>query len=220
MTNSHQPNQPIYRQFDDWVWRVRVPSGPGPHPVILMMHGWTGDENVMWIFASRLPQNAMLIAPRGIHPAPGGGYGWHAHRSQAWPQVGDFRPSVEQVLKLLDQRYFPEADFARLKMVGFSQGAALMYTLALLEPQRFQALAGLAGFLPEDAGAWLAAGVPFRGKEVFVAHGSRDETVPVEKARLAVDFFEKAGALVSYCEDDVGHKLSATCFRSLQLFFA
>lgn len=207
------------RRIGDWDWQVRVPSGPGPYPVILMVHGWTGDETAMWVFASRLPKKALLLAPRGIHPAPGGGYGWQAERAHLWPDVEDMRPAAEQVWSCLTNTFIPEADFSNLKLLGFSQGAALIYTLALLYPTCIKAFAGLAGFLPDGAPS-LVNGLPFLGREVFIAHGSRDTIVPVDKARQAVEFFERTGATVNYCEDEVGHKLSATCFRSMQFFFA
>lgn len=234
-------------EVEGWVCRVRRPAGPGPHPVMLLVHGWTGDENVMWIFTPRLPKDALLIAPRGLHPAPGGGYGWHPDRGR-WPVVEDFRPVIDRLLGLLTPANFPEADLKRVHLVGFSQGAALIYTLALLHPERVLSVAGLAGFLPEDAAELLPAGqaaglaapkpqagaqpegnLPaagskesselLRGRPVFITHGTRDETVPVERARQAAGLFEQAGAEVSYCEDQVGHKLSASCFRGLEAFY-
>jgi len=204
---------------DEWVLRWRTPSGPGPHPVILLLHGWTGDENVMWIFTSRLPRRTLLLAPRGLYPAPNGGYGWHPHREGVWPSVEDFHPAVEALLDLLTPANCPLADFTRLGVVGFSQGAALAYTLALLHPQRLAALAGLSGFVPQGAGS-TALHKPLAGLPVFVAHGSLDETVPVERARRSVETLEQAGARLTYCEEHVGHKLSAGCFRGLENFFA
>ena len=64
-------------EINDWVLRVREPEGDGPHPVVLLIHGWTGDENSMWIFASRLPEHYLLIALRGLHEAPIGVYSWY-----------------------------------------------------------------------------------------------------------------------------------------------
>ncbi|MEW5868320.1 MAG: hypothetical protein AB1894_03530 [Chloroflexota bacterium] len=205
-------------EIDGWVMRQHRPAGDGPCSLIVMLHGWTGDENAMWVFASRLPQDAWLVAPRGLYPAPTGGYAWHAYKPRMWPWVDDFRPAVEALLELLTPENFPGADFSKLRLVGFSQGAALAFTLALLHPGRICTLAGLSGFLPDGAAA-LAAGQPLRGIPLFMAHGSQDALVPVERARQAVELLEQAGAQVSYCEDDVGHKLSAGCFRGLEAFF-
>jgi phospholipase/carboxylesterase len=57
------------------------------------------------------------------------------------------------------------------------------------------------------------------GKPFFVAHGTRDETVNVERARASIAILEQAGAIVTYCEDEVGHKVSANCLRALREFF-
>jgi len=58
------------------------------------------------------------------------------------------------------------------------------------------------------------------GKRFFVAHGSRDEMVNVEFARQSVRLLQAAGAEVTLCEDEVGHKVSAGCLRGLETFFA
>lgn len=206
------------RQIGAWQLKVRQPAGAGPFPVIGMLHGWTGDEDSMWVFAGRLPKNALLIAPRGLYPSPLGGYAWHTQRSRLWPRVEEFDVAVEALLGLFSPQNFPAGDFSQLRLVGFSQGAALTFALGLQHPEQVQALAGLAGFLP-DGSAELAVGQPLLDKPVFLAHGTRDELVPVEKARLAATILERAGATVNYCEHDVGHKLNAACFRSLQIFF-
>ena len=102
--------------------------------------------------------------------------------------------------------------------MGFSQGAALAYTMAMMYPERIASLAGLSGFLPDGATTWLGPN-RLKGLPVFIAHGTEDELVPIERARLSVELLEKAGATVTYCEDNVGHKLSAKCFRGLEAFY-
>ena len=206
--------------LNGWIFRQRVPDGfaygPGPHPVILMLHGWTGDENSMGIFVERMPKNALLVLPRGLHPTPRGGYGWAPHKER-WPRLEDFQPAAQALLEFVAQENFPSADLNRLYLVGFSLGAALAFSLALYFPQRVRAVAALSGFLPEGA-ADLVGEKPLKQKPVFLAHGTRDELVSVERARQAVGLLEQAGAQVNYCEDDVGHKLSIACYRSLEVF--
>ena len=205
--------------IENLVMRIQYPTGSGPFPVILMIHGWTGDENSMWVFSSRLPRSALLIAPRGLYPNQGvTGYSWHADLLKPWPWVNDFQPAVEKLLSTISNRYFPQGDFSALHLIGFSQGAALAYSMAITHPGQIGSLAGLSGFLPDGASGWLA-NERLKGLPVFVAHGTQDERVPVEKARMSVSLLESAGADVIYCEDDVGHKLSAKCFRGLEAFY-
>jgi phospholipase/carboxylesterase len=207
------------RKIGGWTIRQRRPPGEGPFPLILLLHGWTGDENAMWVFASRLPKNAFLVAPRGLYKTPLGGYGWHEHKGKIWPWVDDFQPAIEALQELINEEHFPEASLEKIDLVGFSQGAACGFALALLKPKNIGMLAGLSGFLPDGASA-LARNKPLVGKRVFIAHGIKDELVPVDKARNAVKVLENAGASVVYCEDDVGHKLSTSCFGGLKSFFS
>ncbi len=173
----------------------------------------------MNVFVSRFPKEAILILPRGLYATPLGGYGWQPDHQKKWASITNFQPAVESLMDLLDPLLFPTADFKRLTLVGFSQGAALAYTFALLYPERVTSLAALAGFMPEGADACLK-GEPhlLQGKPIFVAHGTKDEMVPIERAREAVALLEQAGAQVAYCESAVGHKLSAECFGGLGEF--
>jgi len=36
---------------------------------------------------------------------------------------------------------------------------------------------------------------------------------------MSIGLLENAGATVTYCEDNVGHKLSIKCFRGLEAFY-
>jgi phospholipase/carboxylesterase len=225
-------------KLGDLVVKVQVPEGEGPHPLLFLLHGWTGDENVMWIFASRLPSKYLMLAPRGLYNSPLGGYAWHEHRSEHWPTVDEFRPAVQSLIDLLkadnglrgafvdgleesgaSEDALARVDVSTASLVGFSQGAALAYSFALLHPERVHLLGGLAGFMPEKVED-LVARQPLDGKKVFITHGTEDDIVPVEKARRSVELMQRAGSDVTYCEQQAGHKLSVSCFRALESFFS
>jgi predicted esterase len=102
--------------------------------------------------------------------------------------------------------------------MGFSQGAARCNVLGFLYPDRIGKTGILAGFVPEGLEEWVS-GRPLEGKPYFVAHGTKDETISVDRARASIAILEQAGANVTYCEDEVGHKVSANCLRALKEFF-
>lgn len=221
---------PLYRLIlDDWVMKVKLPGEGAPSATYVLLHGLTGDENAMWIFASRLPKDALIIAPRGIFSAPGGGYAWYSALTQAWPWVDDFQTAVEALVMLLHRRsemlqrlsVAPVQNIDRMSanLVGFSQGAACAYTLALTNPWMIGAVAGLSGFLPTGADPWVR-NRPLTDKPVFIAHGAEDSVVPVEQARQAVELLTAAGAKVTYCEDQMGHKTSLGCLNRIKAFFS
>jgi predicted esterase len=103
-------------------------------------------------------------------------------------------------------------------VMGFSQGAALGSILAFLYPQRIRKVGMLAGFVPSGLEDRVSQR-PLEGKPFFVAHGTKDETVTIEQARRSIEILERAGARVAFCEDQVGHKVSAACLRALKDFF-
>lgn len=208
--------------IEGWTIRFSQPSSLGNHPVVIMLHGLTGDENSMWIFARHLQSRFIVIAPRGIHPTARGGYDWHNYRPGPVPQVNVFFPAVDAILSMLallsTQPQFREVDFTQLSLIGFSQGAALAYVLALRYPHLVNKLAGLSGFLPDSATS-LLEGQPLNNKFVFVSHGTQDKVISIARAKQSIQLLQQAGAQVQYCEDDNGHQVSLKCIKSMETFF-
>ena len=176
----------------------------------------------MWVFAGKLPRAALLIAPRAPyiseHPEYGG-YSWVERRAESFSRFEAFGAARERFDDLLPEIATAlDADLSSFAMMGFSQGAAFAYTYALTHPGRVSRLAALAGFLPEGSeealGRGAAADLP-----VYIAHGAKDDTVPIARAQQARDALTAGGANVAYCESDTGHKLGANCFAELAAFF-
>jgi phospholipase/carboxylesterase len=110
-------------------------------------------------------------------------------------------------------------DASVFDVMGFSQGAAMSNLLAFLFPQRIHRVGILAGFVPAGLEE-LVSHRPLNEKPFFVTHGTRDEMVTIDRARASIALLEQAGAKVTYCEDEVGHKVSLTCLRALRDFFS
>lgn len=199
--------------LEDWTYRFLPPEQPSRR-LLLLLHGWTGDENSMWVFARNFPRTAWMLAPRAPYAAPSGGYSWREHVEMAH-SLEDLRASAASLLHFLDGwGVANQVETTGFDVVGFSQGAAMAGMLSLLYPERVRRLAMLAGFLPHGAEALTPPSFD-PGKRIFIAHGTQDLMVSVERARQAVQLFEQAGAQVEYCEADVAHKVSAECLRAL-----
>lgn len=202
-----------------WTFRVQPPNDTILNAsVMLMVHGWTGDENVMNIFTSRFPATRWYLAPRGPFPTPEGGYGWHLPQAGRHSSIEDYRPQVESILNWLDQ-WGKETgiDVSRMDLMGFSQGAAMILALTLLHPERVNRVAALSGFLPSGSDS-IAANHWLDGKQILIAHGLRDDVISIDRAHQAVETLQQAGADVEFCTSEVGHKLSAHCMKAVQRF--
>jgi phospholipase/carboxylesterase len=191
----------------------------GDHPkTILMVHGWGGDENSMWVFSDKLPETYTIIAPRGLYMANQGGFSWCLDDDAEWNSIHDFKPALLSLFNLVKSNPFRVAKKERLHLMGFSQGAALCYAFAIQYPEWVASIAGLAGFLPEGMES-RPMQKSLQGVKIFISHGSKDDVVPIQKARQAADFFKRAKAEVTFCESASGHKLDANCYQSLGKFY-
>jgi phospholipase/carboxylesterase len=215
-----EKSETILLNSDGWTFRLKLPRSKSSAKTLLLIHGWSGDENSMWVFVNKFPAEFCILAPRGPFPSPKGGYAWAALSLDHPSALTEFESvaakliaSTEALLKSLYLAPVP------LHLMGFSQGAAMVYTLAIQYPEKIGKIAGLSGFLPEGAEARLKPEA-FTAKPVFIAHGSRDQIVPVQWGQEAAQKLKLAGANVTYCEENTGHKLSRSCFNALRTFFA
>ena len=207
--------------FQNWTLRVRSSAAERPR-LLFLLHGWTGDENSMWVFMRNFPADYWIVAPRAPYAAQPSGYSWRPPQAgpHQRPGLENLRPAVESLLSLADAYAAQnKLDACQLDLIGFSQGAALVNVTALLHPERVRRVGVLAGFAPPEAES-LVEKRPLNGKPFFVAHGTQDEMVDIEDARRSVELLKLAGAQVTFCEDEVGHKLSVNCLRALETFFA
>ena len=208
-------------QFNGWTLRIRETTLPSPK-LLVLIHGLTGDENSMWVFARDLPAHYWILAPRAPYAADPSGYSWRPSQfgNMDGPGLEWLRQSAEALIRLVDAYSASvEVDVSIFDVMGFSQGAAICNALAFLYPQRIHKTGILAGFVPAGLEA-LVSQRPLEGKSFFIAHGTKDETVTVNRARASMALLEQAGAKVTFCEDDVAHKVSLNCLRALKKFLS
>jgi phospholipase/carboxylesterase len=208
-----------------------------PHGgLIVMLHGLSGDENVMWIFDHALPRPATVIAPRALYASELGGYSWaRAVMSDELDHV-DFREAIDHLAHFLREVIaLQQDDPERVILMGFSQGAALSYVFSQAHPEVLRGVIALAGFLPRydrqsstllgspramsqlSAGRRAGQNTPLR---YLIIHGTRDEAVPIERAREARAVLEQRGASVEYHEHRIGHKVSAQGMQEIARWVA
>jgi phospholipase/carboxylesterase len=213
---------PFDINFNGWFLRIKKPANIvsiDRQRIMLLLHGWTGDENSMWFFTRNLPDHYCLISPRGIFESPQGGYSWRIIQPGRPIGIEEFQYAIEQLITLIEEwEKANSLPHKPLDLMGFSQGAALSLSFLLTHPDRVRTVAALSGFLPDSTPALLH---PHRldKKQIFIAHGTEDDVIPVERARIAAELLGAAGAEVTYCEDAIGHKVSAPCLSALENFY-
>lgn len=209
--------------FNNWTLRVRQSTIENPK-VLLMIHGITGDENSMWVFGRKFSSSYLIVAPRAPFTAQPFGYSWRdveKHPLQTdfgMPALHMLESSAEALIRLVDEYTASlKVEAHQFDVVGFSQGAAMVSVLGLVYPNRIRKMGVLAGFVPSGLDEYISQ-KPLADKKVFVAHGTKDETVIIDRAHEAVNLFQQAGAEVTFVEDEVGHKLGTNGMKALEEF--
>ena len=190
------------------IHRVRMRLADRPYKTVVMLHGRSGNEDVMWIFANTVPADWLVVAPRGIEADPGGGFSWRLREQDEWPTLEQFDnavTAVTQFIHALPDLY--QADPAQIYLMGFSQGAATAYATAIRYPGLVQGIAGLVGFIPTSCDSALDDS-PLVDLPIFMAVGKRDPLIPPERAAGCAQTLIMAGTNLEYHEYDTGHKLN------------
>ncbi len=238
MTESTQPKLPVSVRSAEWagpdsiatelsglIHYVRLPKNAEMTrrvPLVILSHGWAGDETAMWIFARLIPSGTAIVAPRAPRELPHyGGYFWfdyNPYQRTAEPEsLTEAVTALRRFVQSMPELY--PVDPQRVVLVGFSQGAMVGNALAMTQPQLIHGVASLAG-----ATVNLPPSLPpvdsLAGLPVFIAHGTKDEMVPLAAAQEARDWFVRLGANVTYGEYSTGHKMNSAAMRDLQQWFA
>lgn len=184
-----------------------------------MLHGRSGSENAMWVLARVLPEGWLVVAPRGLAVDPRGGYAWHPRRRDEWPPLREFDPAVDKLsafLRSLPDLY--DADDRQIYLMGFSQGAATAYGLAMRHPGDIKGIAGLVGFVPIESNA-AAETRSLEGLPIFMAVGRRDPYIPLQRSSRCAATLRQSGAVLDYHEYDTGHRLNVAGMADLKAWW-
>lgn len=198
---------------------VRIPHHAdfdSPVPVVVLVHGWAGNEAVMWLFARAVPEDVLVITPRAPVKLAEGKYVWFRYRDRRLhPNPDSLREGVDALTTFLQK--IPDVypvDSRRIVLVGFSQGAMMINSFVMARPKCTIGVASMGGFLSDtikpNPNEYHLDGLP-----VFIAHGNRDDVVPIDLAHQTRTAYTKLGAEVTYHEYDIGHKMPVSGIKTL-----
>lgn len=204
---------------------VRRPqlTGPAPaqgSPTLVMIHGRGANEGDIYELVPFVDRRVLVVAPRGpmqVDDNPRGSWCWSVQKSDGQPDPAILEESVRKLSALilqLSDLTGVKVDPTQVYIGGFSQGGLLSLEMAAQYPDLLAGILPQSGFSSPEAAQKLRAG-SFRGKPAWVAHGTRDPILPVEKGRQVKEILEAGGVEVSYKEYNFGHVTSPESRRDL-----
>jgi phospholipase/carboxylesterase len=199
---------------------IEAESGPDPTATILILHGLGADGNDFVPIAQEL-QLEQVGPVRFIFPhAPvmpvtiNNGY-----RMRAWYDILGFEEGApqdeaglrrsQQLIEALLQREKERGMPAhRIVLGGFSQGCAMSLLAGLRHPERLAGIVGLSGYLPLADQTQAERSSASLQTPIFLAHGTHDEVVALERAEASRDALNAMGYEVEWHEYLMGHSVT------------
>lgn len=187
---------------------------PMPHDarmLLVLLHGVGGDELQLADVGARMPEDAVVVLPRGPRTISGERLGWFREGlSEDGPQVvedeaEEARVKLLEFLGQLQHRHAVPA--SRTIVAGFSQGGMLAAAAALTSPQSLAGFAMLCGRVMPELEPDLAPADALAPLHALVVHGRDDDVLPLEWAEQAIDRLDAFGIAHELKLHDAGHAL-------------
>ena len=205
----------------DLLETIEIETAPAPRASIIWLHGLGADGHdfVPIVPELELPKT---LAVRFVFPhAPmravtinGGAV------MRAWYDVvaagGDrreveagVRESARQVEALIDRERSRGVADSAIVLAGFSQGGAMALHTGLRHAQRLAGIMALSCFLPLADAVAAEASPANRETPIFMAHGTHDPLIPLDRGRHAHDLLAGLGYRIAWHEYRMPHSVCA-----------
>ena len=194
-------------------------TGPNPVASIIVLHGLGADGNDFVPICEELDLDAVgpvrFVFPNApVRPVTiNGGY-----RMRAWYDIlgadlqgredeAGLRESTAAITALIDRERQRGIEARRIVLAGFSQGCAMTLMTGLRYGERLAGLAGMSGYLPLAATTAAERSDANRDVPVFLAHGTQDPVVALDRGKASRDALVALGHAVEWHDYPMEHSV-------------
>jgi len=205
----------------DLLETVEIETAPAPRASIIWLHGLGADGHD---FEPIVPELGLpkTLAVRFVFPhAPArpvtinGGMvmrAWYdvvaagGDRREVEPGV---RESARRIEALIDRERARGVADRAIVLAGFSQGGAMALHTGLRHPEPLAGIMALSCFLPLADTVATEASAANRDVPIFMAHGTHDPLIPIDRGRHARDLLTGLGYRIEWHEYPMPHSVCA-----------
>jgi phospholipase/carboxylesterase len=199
---------------------IELETAPNPTCSVIWLHGLGADGNdfVPIIPELHLPENPAI---RFIFPsAPSmpvtvnGGYvmpAWYdiVGRNLMDQEDGEgIKRSAKSIVELIEREVERGIAYQNIVLVGFSQGCAMALYIGLRLPHPLAGIIALSGYLPLAMSLDLEKHPANQSTPIFMAHGTYDPVVAMDRAQASYVLLEKLGYQIDWNEYPMEHSVN------------
>jgi phospholipase/carboxylesterase len=187
--------------------------GPGPAPLLMLMHGVGANETGLMGLAKALDPRFIKLVVRSPLPFGPNAYGWfHVDFTPAGPvhNAEEAEAGRRQLAAFIPEAVLEHgADARRVYLLGFSQGAIMAMSLLLTRPDLVAGAVAWSGRILPEALRNRQPGPALGQRDALVIHGVRDQTLPIRHGRASRDALLAVPlGSVAFHELDMGHEVN------------
>jgi len=189
----------------------------GNPKAIILLHGVGSNEKDLFDLANELPDDLIIISPRGPYTMGNGSYAWYQVDFSTGKAIVNqtqeaySRKILTQFIEQIKAAY----NIDEIYLGGFSQGAIMSYSIGLTQPSLVQGLVVLSGRILEEIKPSIHESKELACLGVFIAHGIQDATLPVHYSREAKRYLQELSVSLSYHEYTMGHQVNGEVLKDI-----
>jgi len=196
---------------------IEIETGKNAAASVIWLHGLGADGNdfAPIVPELRLPKAAIrFVFPHApVQPVTING----GMRMRAWYDITDgairredergVRASQVLIEALIGREKKRGTKAERLVLAGFSQGGAIALHTGLRHPERIAGIMALSTYVPVGEKLSTEASTANRHVPIFMAHGTYDPVIPLDRAEQSRGLLESLGYPVEWREYGMPHSV-------------
>jgi len=167
------------------------------YPAIFLLHGMGSNELDLPPLVQAFNEKMFIFSLRGPIVQPPG-YAFFTMEDLGQPNENSFKQTIKMVdnFILFATKTYP-IDENNLFLMGFSQGAILSMTYAIIHLGKIKGVAHL---------------------NLFISHGEDDPVLPFSWGVASKEFLQERGAIVTFKSYQAGHWVTQENFEDIQVW--
>jgi phospholipase/carboxylesterase len=182
-------------------------STSAPKGRLLLLHGVGSNEANLASLAASLPEELEVILLRGPLQVGPQGYAWYQVNFTS--NGPSFNQEQAESSRNLLQRFIEALPELPTVIAGFSQGGIMSASLGVTEPELVAGFAILSGRMLRELDPRIASTDRLKSVRAFIAHGHRDNVLPVAWAKEADAWLDRIGVAHETHFYDMAHEIVA-----------
>ncbi|MBK8845159.1 MAG: hypothetical protein IPO27_00845 [Bacteroidetes bacterium] len=188
-------------------------------PMIVLLHGFGSNEEDLFSLKEVLPKNYYIVSVRAPFKMEEGSYMWSSlsvENKKVKSNPVEALASCDSLIKLIariKEKY--QLGNSPVYWMGFSQGAMMCYTLAIVKKMPMTGLIAMSGRMNDEAKAALTGFTPDASLRVFISHGKQDEVISIQLGMEANNLLKEKLKFVQFKEYEAGHEINEAMLKDL-----